>query len=54
MFTQVFVGSINTVRFLVGKGYADVNAPAANSGITPLMCAVLIKKAMNRVSKSLP
>ena len=53
MSTQVFAGSINTVQFLVGKGHADVNAPAANSGITPLMCAALIKKAMNRVSKRL-
>lgn len=47
---QAFAGSIDTIRFLVNKGHADVNAPALNTGLTPLMCASLIKKAMNRVS----
>ena len=50
MSMQVFGGSIDAVRFLVEKEHADVNAPAANSGLTPLMCATLMKKAMNRVS----
>ncbi len=52
MSAQVFAGSINTVRFLVEKGHADVNAPTANSGLTPLMCAALCKMGFNVVSNS--
>ena len=47
---QVMGGSISAVRFLVNKGYADVNAPAANSGLTPLMCAALCRSSISRVS----
>ena len=41
---------MSAVRFLIEKGHADVNAPAANSGLTPLMCAALCKTGHNRVS----
>ncbi|CAL5227175.1 g10089 [Coccomyxa viridis] len=44
----VMGGSISAVRFLVNKGYADVNAPAANSGLTPLMCAALCRSSISR------
>ena len=47
---QVLGSSLGAVRFLIEKGHADVNAPAANSGLTPLMCAALCKAGVNRVS----
>ena len=50
MHMQVMGGSISAVRFLVNKGYADVNAPAAESGLTPLMCAALCRSVISRVS----
>lgn len=50
---QVLGGSTNSVRFLVEKGHADVNAAAAKSGLTPLMCAALCNQGANRVSPEL-
>ncbi|CAL5221738.1 g3987 [Coccomyxa viridis] len=44
----VLGGSLNTVRYLVDKGHADVNAPAANTGLTPLMCAAICRTGANR------
>ena len=47
---QVFAGSNDALRFLVNHGYTDVNAPAAYSGLTPLMCVVLCRTGADRVS----
>ncbi len=50
---QVLGGSLDAVRYLVEKGHADVNAPAANTGLTPLMCAALCRTGANRVRNTL-
>ena len=48
---QAMGGSVSAARFLVSKGHADVNALAANTGLTPLMCSALNRKYPNKVSK---
>lgn len=49
---QAFGGSVGAVRFLVDKVYADVNAPAGNSGLTPLMCSALCRDFFKKVSNA--
>jgi len=50
---QVLGGSLASVRFLVENRHAHVNAAAAKSGLTPLMCAALCNQGPNRVSPKL-
>ncbi len=47
---QAMGGSISAARFLVSKGHANVNEPAGNTGLTPLMCSVLNRNYPNSVS----
>ena len=47
---QAFRGSISIAQFLVRKGLADVNAAAANTGLTPLMCSALCGDYPDKVS----
>ena len=49
---QAFGGSSGTVRYLVSKGHAYVNEPAAKSGLTPVMCSALCRTFPNKVSRT--